>query len=363
MPIVNNYPNVIKEYSAVRLARYAQIVGYDENPFWGINHNVGENQCRYIWSLADRLMVAKYLGEAQREVENNIGFLIGRQWTVERKKPLKCPTFARWGHLRALGIKGVSIIASSEAVDHTSDPAAIGPIATTVTDPEEIVIFHPGTDMEIDPSSIVISGGSVTIEIPLCRMVIATFVDNPSAGWDYGDYDTWGEQTVDVKRVYNDTSTQAHLISNHPCNSACYSTGCSEFSTEACGYISDPEIGIIELYPAEYSGGTWTRSRGNCHCNGWEQEQLNYMSGVDLDYNIEDAGFQVEDIIVRLAHSKMPKEPCGCDPLKAMWNRDRLVSDFNTRERINCPFGMSEGAWTAWHWVMNTKLERGGIVA
>jgi hypothetical protein len=347
----------------VRLARYAQIVGYDENPFWGINHNVGENQCRYIWSFADRMMVAKYLGEAQREVENNINFLVGRQWTVERKKPLKCPTFSRWGHLRALGIRGVSVISSGEAVDHTTDPATIGPIATAITDPEEIVIYHPGTDVEIDPSEITFAGGNVTIKIPLCRMVLATYVDNPSAGWEYTDYDIWGEQTVDVKRVYNDTSTQAKLISNHSCNAYCSTSGCSTFSQDACGFITNPETGEIELYPAEYSSGTWTRSRNNCYCNGWEQEQLNYMSGVDLTYNAEDAGFQMEDIIVRLAHSKMPKEPCGCDPLKAMWTRDRFVSEFSTKERVNCPFGMSDGAWTAWVWVTNTKLVRGGILA
>jgi hypothetical protein len=360
MPIVNNYPNVIVESSAVRLARYAQIVGYDENPFWGINHNIGDNQCRYIWLYADRMMVAKYLAEAQREVENNIGFLVGKHWTVEQKKPLECPTKARYGHVRALGIKATTVISSGEAVVVTSDPAVIGPLATTVTDPEEIVIFHPGTDVEIDPSSVVISGGQVTIEIPWCRLVASAFVDNPEAGWDYADVVTWGEATVDVKRVYNDTSTQAKLISNHSCNTQCISTGCSEYSQDACGYIRDPELGIIELYPAEYSAGSWSR-RINCGCGGYEQEQLNYMSGVDLDYKTEDAGYQVEDIIVRLAHTKMPKEPCGCDPLRAMWTRDTKVSDMLTRERINCPFGMSDGAWTTWRWVENTKLVRGAL--
>jgi hypothetical protein len=59
----------------------------------------------------------------------------------------------------------------------------------------------------------------------------------------------------------------------------------------------------------------------------------------------------------------MPKEPCGCDPLRAMWQRDRLQLDTYTRERINCPYGTSEGAWIAWRWTENIKLVRGGIVA
>jgi hypothetical protein len=349
MPIVSNFPDVIVESSAVRLARYAALIGYDENPFFGVNHFVGE-QCKHIWLYTDRMMVAKYLGEAQREVENNIGFLIGAQWTVEDKKPLGCPTFAEYGHVIALGVKAVTLISAGEAVVITTDPAVIGPIGTSVTDPDEIHIFHPGTDVEIDPSKVTISGGDVTIEIPWCRMVNAAHVDNPDVGWDYSDYSIWGEATVDVKRVYNDTSIQAYLISNHSCNSACISSGCSEYRTDACGYIRDPKLGIIELYPASYS--SWVGRR--CGCGGYSQEQLNYMSGMELNY-------QVEDIIVRLAHSKMPKEPCACEPMRAMWARDRLQLDTYTRERINCPFGTSDGAWIAWRWVENIKLVRGGI--
>jgi hypothetical protein len=183
-------------------------------------------------------------------------------------------------------------------------------------------------------------------------LVDAAHVDNPEVGWEYADVATWGETTVDVKRVYNDISTQAHLISNHSCSAYCSSTGCSTFIQDACGYIRDPELGIIELYPADYSGGVWTRR--NCGCGGYGQEQLNYMSGLEMNS-------QVEDIIVRLAHSKMPKEPCGCEPIRAMWARDRLQLDTYTRERINCPFGTSDGAWIAWRWVENIKLVRGAL--
>jgi len=64
---------------------------------------------------------------------------------------------------------------------------------------------------------------------------------------------------------------------------------------------------------------------------------------------------QMEDAIVRLAHAKMPDEPCGCDVAQRMWKRDRNVPEVLTRERINCPFGMSDGAWIAWQFTRSFK--------
>jgi hypothetical protein len=215
------------------------------------------------------------------------------------------------------------------------------------------VIFHPGTDIEITPSKVTISAGMMTIEIPRCRMVKATHVDNPDVGWPYADVATWGESTVDVKRRYNDQSTQVVLSSNHSCSVACAASGCTEYTQTACGYIKNPTLGAVEIYPANYVNGSWVK-RSTC-CSTYDEAQLNYLAGVDVNH-------QIEDTIVRLAHSKMPAEPCGCDPIKSMWSRDRNVPVAVTRERANCPFGLSDGAWTAWMFTKSMKLWRGGIV-
>jgi hypothetical protein len=45
-----------------------------------------------------------------------------------------------------------------------------------------------------------------------------------------------------------------------------------------------------------------------------------------------------------------------------MWAADRAMPEVFSRERINCPFGMSAGAWVSWKWALGLKLVRGGIV-
>lgn len=355
MPVVAAAEGLIEEASAVRLARYAQIVGYSECPFWGVNHDLSGKTCREIWTLKQRQMAAKYLAEAQDEIETELGYPIGYRWFTELKKPYRIPDLARVGYVVEGGVKAVSTISAGAVVDHTSDPAVIGPVATSVTDVDEIVVYHPGTTIEIDPSKITLSGGNVTIEIPRCRMVKASVVNNPENGLDY-DTPTNFESTVDVVRVYNDPSTNAVLSRNHTCNAACAGSGCQEYTQTACLFVTNPTIGAVEVHKGTYSDGAWlTSNTGSC-CDQYRWAQLNYRAGTPLTR-------QMEDMIIRLAHAKMPVEPCGCDPIKSLWTRDRNVPEVLTRERLNCPFGFSDGAYTAWMFARTIRLVRSGLVA
>lgn len=352
--IIPQYVQAVEEFSAVKLARYAQLVGYDENPFWGINYQVGDHSCRHIWTLSERKFVAKYLSEAQIEIEDALGYKIGAQWTVETKRRLTCPVQTQWGWLIAFGVEAWSAISLGAAVNHAADPCVIGPIVSSVTDASEIVICHPGTRHEIAPSKITIAAGQITIEIPKCRLVAEAYADNPESGYEYSDYAAlWGELTVDVWRRYNDPSVNAVLSTNHNCSSTCSSAGCVGFSHEACAYIQNYKLGIVETFPAEYISGSWVRE--SCLCRGYDEVQLNYLSGVDLNY-------QTEDMIVRLAHSKMPYEPCGCAPLQKLWERDHSDPEFLTTQQSLGPFGHNNGAWTVWKWAKALRLMRGGIV-
>jgi len=58
----------------------------------------------------------------------------------------------------------------------------------------------------------------------------------------------------------------------------------------------------------------------------------------------------------------MPKEPCACDIVQYYWERDRNMPEAFTRERANCPFGMSDGAWIAWRFAQTLKTVRGGVL-
>ena len=89
----------------------------------------------------------------------------------------------------------------------------------------------------------------------------------------------------------------------------------------------------------------------NCSHN-YELVRLNYQAGLrTLDTAMKSA-------LVRLAHARMASEPCGCDIVRRLWERDRKAPDVLSRERLNCPFGPSEGAWVAYKLAQSRKLYR-----
>jgi len=249
------------------------------------------------------------------------------------------------------GVRGESEIEWDAVMDHSADPARVT-VATTVTDEDEIKVFYPDSTQEIIPNRIVISGGSATIYIPRCRMVRSDLLDTPADGLDYENITNF-QQTVDVTRVYNDDSTQAELVDPHNCSTGCASGGCTEYTHTGCIYVRQPEMGILDILPASYSGGAWTRS--SCS-RRFSISRLNYYAGADPITK------QMQDAIVRLAHSKMPQEPCACDPVSQLWARDRNVPDQMTEERANCPFGLSDGAWTAWNFARSARLLKMGVI-
>jgi len=251
MPITPAFSALVNEASAVTLARYAQIIEYDECAFFGVDPgNLDQLDCRTIWIKSERDTIAKYLAEAQLEIENQVGFFLSPRWVVgqlsdepdgnsrlvDGGREWSLPLVTRWAEVIAGGVRAESTISAGETVSHAADPAVIGPVATTVTDPDEIRIYHPGTDIEMHPSKITISGGNVTIEIPRCRTVTEAAADNDRSGLDYSDTGPGGpfEQTVDIKRVYNSEATQAVLVFPHQCDAICAANGCAESTQDAC---------------------------------------------------------------------------------------------------------------------------------
>lgn len=349
MTVVLAQSALVAQDSAVRLARYTQIVEYSECSFFGVNHEPNPGQCREIWTKTQRDMISKYLAEAQYEIEQVIGYPLSPRWIGQGQTqeytdwqpiPRGNRIITRFARYIEAGIQATSDISLGETIDQSSDPAVIGPLATTVTNTDEIKIYHPDLDVEIDPSDITISGGNVTITVPRCRTVKQSVADNPVTGLAYDDLDNF-ESEVDVKRVYNDSSVQAILAYPSSC------TGCSETTLSACFYSRNKRLGILDFQPS---------SNGNlCGCRG-EIIRLNYKAGADVLTR------QAEDAIIRLAHAKMPVEPCGCDVVKRLWGRDRNVPDVLTAERLNCPFGLSDGSWIAFQFAMSMRVVRGSII-
>ncbi len=346
MPVIPTQQVQYPPSSAVSLAAYARAVQVCECSFWGIESvDCAPRDCRNIWTKNQRDWVQYYLAEAQFEIERVTNYHIGRQWDIAERHDNCTPLITRWGYVVSGGTRAVTNIALGVAVNYATDPAVVGPVATTITDSREIKLYHAGTDIEIDPATLVLTGAAATFTIPRCRLVDPAFYDNPTNGWQYADM-THYATTVDIKRVYNDTTIQAQFV-----GASC--SNCTETKTNVCIHVRKPEIGSIDL-------GSLT-----CGCGRWVE--LNYYSGreiIDSNAYYTAYGRQAQDAIIRLAHVKMPHPPCACDSVSNLWTRDRqvIVDGQGRALRGVCDFGPEEGAWTAWRFANAMKLTKGATL-
>lgn len=356
---------------AVSLARYAKLINYEEAAFWGV---VWDNQffrgCDPLWSEYERMSVQNALAEAQQEIEEVLSYplcptyitgTITSDWRWFDQQQLKhywSQLLTRYPRILAAGIQAITILEANSQVDYdmTEGLGIIGPIATEATNPSEIKIFYSNSDRQITPSKITIGGGNVTIEIPRYRMVKQEFLntstdDNPVRYENINFF----LSTVDVKRVYTDSSTQAVLVRPGCRNGSC-SGGCNECTQTACIYIRDPYLGVINISPANWDSDAMAWSTKSMCATNYREVRLNYVAGVDrIDLKAEMA-------VIRLAHAKMGRPPCQCNKTGQMWQKDYDVTGAVTRERVNCPFGLSNGAWNAYKWALSSASKRASIL-
>ena len=347
MPIViPSYSTPIVEQSGLTLTEYAWHLGIGECGMWGValppdSDEVYGHFCSDIWSKEDRDILIRYLREAQDEIERITNFPLSPTYiTGEISNCFRSPVMTKKHHVRAFGTKGQTLIEGEVTLDWSNtDYAEL--VHTWITDQpavyEEIEIRHTGLDVVVVPSSIEIDtvAQTITVQIPRCRLVDPANADNPPEGWDYTDQDVFAE-TVDLWRVFTDTTNQGSFICRKPCT-------CNEsLTTAACAYIRNGNQGVVEVLPATHYP---------CTCGATPQVSLNYLAGDPLTP-------EARETIIRLAHTKLPKEFCGCPTWEAKWAYDNQQPKFNTFERINCPFGLGQGAWVAYQWAMQMASVR-----
>lgn len=369
MPVVPTVSAIVNDTSALTLPRYAQRIGYDECAFFGVvrpDPLPAVHSNKPLWRKSERDRVQYFLAEAQKKLETEIGYPLAPRYIVGSltdaidARYVDAQLFAlkyvtKFGLVIEPGIKATTTISAGEAVNYLADPATVGPVATTVTTTDEIVVFYPDTDVELIPSAISIVGGAVTIQIPRCRLLTETG-QSVTSGVPYDDTGPVAGiflQTVDVKRVYTDSATQAVFkwasgVADCP--------KCTGVTQNGCIVVEDPEIATVFVYPGSYTGGAWKRAAFRNTCHYPDLVELNYKAGMPT------LAPTAEDAIIRMAHAIMPHEPCNCEPPNWNWTEDRFIPRGLTRERMNCPFGVENGAWLAYKFAQSIKKWELGVL-
>lgn len=345
--LVPDYAVRQAELSSIWLVRYAHFIGVDERPFFGLRYDGMERQaCGDVWQKWQRDIVAHYLAEAQLEIENEVGFFLTPRWVGGSDRPdetdvqpYRGRTHTRWAKIIEPGVRAEEIIATAP-VDYTFDPATITVPYSAGVSLGEIHVFYPGTNVEVPYSQIEVMFPNMVIRIRRARLVKIDQQDNPKQGWDWSDTSPAGpfQAQVEVRRVYNDPTTQA--VVNHATGCAC-----ANEQSSACIQVKNPDTGHIGIYPT---------GRGGCACK--QSVSLNYRAGMTA---FDPRTF---DMTVRLAHAKMPNQPCGCDVAAALYQRDHLTPEYISPERLACPFGQADGAWQAFRYARSIKVYRAGVL-
>lgn len=312
---------------ALPLSRYAELIGYAGPAFFGINA-AGNAQfaCRSIWQQQEREAIHRAIWEAQAMLERELGYPLATAAITDEAKPYRPIMLTEYGYVRETGQVNITSLGVFD-VDWTADPPSLGPIP--VTDTDHVFLAVPGQpDSHIIPGAIeALSSGGFVFYIPPERLVDPAHADNPVEGWFEGDYAVWGLSQVEVWQWSIDALAGATLRRFAPIGK----TDSAEVE------IQEADIGRVKVLAKD------------C-CGKWDTAQLHYVAWY------RPAGF--ESALMRLAHSLLPEEPCGCQTVKALWARDRNTSEVFTREKLNCPFGLSDGAWFAWRWAQTNALRR-----
>jgi hypothetical protein len=341
MPVIPFVVSMLNQPLAIPLCRYAQIMDYSESAMFGVRQD-GQDQyaCRTIWTKWQRQAIGRELLAAQGEFWKHAHYPFTPTYITGEVLPYKNYFMTKNTHLLGLGLKTQVDVGLTVTLDDTNDPETATVASVTFTDVNEVHIFHAGTEYEIMPSKLEIVAGDLNIEIPRARLVLPAYENNPADGWDYTD-DTYFQTDIDVKRIYLDTTQQITVTG--------YSWAYGCLTPETCtdsGIIKNADIGSVKL-----------ACMPSCYCSATPKElAINYLCGLtSLDPHQEDA-------IIRLAHSRMPSEPCGCDWLKMRWEQDKHVPDVLTAERENAPWGQSDGAWASWVYLCGLTTQRAGII-
>jgi hypothetical protein len=334
---------------ALTIDRYQEIMRLPIAAFNGLNNPNEETQyeCSTIWKQSDRDYIAEHLAQAEDRRERELGYFLAPKY-VEADYEYDDPLELTDRYLIRVGTQTITDIEDAVALTlgvetSPNDPVTVV-VATTVTDPKEIIITYPGEDVEIKPKSVSISGGNATILIPRSRLVLPSLNDDRSDHLSYYENDNF-LTTVDVKRkFYDETSPIQYVWLGYQ-----YSGQSTvEVTQTAWNRVREARLSVIEHWPAILSSGVWTRRRYTKPVRP-ALIRIHYLSGRTMS-------MYTEITTARFAHTLMPNKPVSCPTVHQYWQEDIMEHSAG----IMTPYGDRAGAVNAWVSDSREKVGVGG---
>lgn len=341
------------------LDRYRQLMYIPQCAFNGVeNPDENVSHCDHYWQQWEREMVAIALSDAEEMLAQHLYFYLGDRFITETNIKWTDPLLLRWGHIIAGGIEGLTEI-TTVGSDFTVDPATITVATADFTSEDEIWIVDDVSELRIVPSAVETVGANYVVSIPQCRLIEWDNLEEQADPIDYDDTfpaATWlKEDDLTIYRRYTDDSEQAIIEFGHSCHCMYSGAACAGTQYDGCLYILNDEISKVRVSIADYDADeeSWSCNYPTyCGCySGDKIYSVKYRAGTT-----DVPGY--ERAIMRLAHTYMVAEPCGCTLFDESLKRDRNIPSILTAERINCPLGTMDGAWYAWQWLQNVASGR-----
>lgn len=328
------------------LEEYWQFLQIEECAGYGIRGRPGEltgKGCGDYWNQDERYWLAESIAKAEKRLEKDrhLGYPLRRKYYGVELYDYGRPVILRRTYVRGIGVEATSVFAAGTAITLSpggiiADPVTVS-IAVTFTDEDELIIYYPGqTRYTIRPSSVTISGGVATIEIPRCRLLKPAYFINYTGALGYQDTDRPDYNTdsyfltsVDIGRNYLNTQTGSNLVWRRYEPMICClgggdahcepTTPCGETLQLACGYIVDQRLGVAQFEPATYSSGWAKANFAVSRCP--DAIQTNYMAGRWDRY--EDMDEDIIRAVIAIAHNNLPEDYCACAMQERYYKRDR----------------------------------------
>lgn len=321
-------------------------------PPWAFNgvENPAEARrgCDHYWTQWQRDDLAQALSDAEELLAEQLHFYLGARYLIDRDRPWRNPLQLRFGHVLGAGVRGRTEVVPG-ASNFAVDPATITvPTASFPGGTSEVAVVEDVTGLTIEPDAIATVGANYVISISWYKLIQWASLVAQDETLDYAAVVPallMGIVDLTLYRQYRDTETQATITYGPSCKCRCAGEACVGTDYTGCAFVLDHEIGTVRVHRATLSAGTWScDNSAPCGCYEGDKVTVYYQAGTT-----EIPGWQ--QAVYRLAHARMGEQPCGCALQERQWRKDRDTPPVLTAERLNCPWGLEQGAWAAWCWV------------